>query len=107
MKQAIWKVVPFGDFAFRASRSNQLTMILPNPDFSVLKQTLINQFSGKGWISIEEILEFVASDKTDFHTGQVKRPVLIPMEDAGEIQIKKGTRKRRRFLPDGTMISFI
>jgi len=26
MKQAIWKVAPFGDFAFRASRSGQLPL---------------------------------------------------------------------------------
>ncbi|MCK4793940.1 MAG: three-Cys-motif partner protein TcmP [Desulfobacteraceae bacterium] len=107
MKQAIWKVIPFGDFAFRASRFNQLTMILPNPDFSILKQTLINHYRGKGWISIEEIKEFVASDKTDFHTGQLKRPILVPMEDAGEILIKEGTRKRRHSFPDGTMIRFL
>jgi len=107
MKQAIWKVIPFGDFAFRASRKNQLTMILRNPDFGVLKQSLIHYFRGKGWISIEEILEYVASDNTDFHSGQVKRPVLVPMEDVGEIQIRDGTRKRRRSFPDGTMIRFI
>lgn len=107
MKQAIWKVMPFGDFSFRANRGDQMTMILPNPDFAVLKLSLINEYQGRGWVSIQDILEFVASDKTDFHRAQVKVPVLRPMEDAGKIQIKDGTRSRRRSYPDGTMIKFI
>jgi len=107
MKKAIWKVMPFGDFTFRASRSNQLTMIMPNPNFRILRRTLINRYRGKGWVSIEEITEFVASDETVFHTSQLKRPILIPMEEAGEIQINERTRKRKRTFPDGTLIKFL
>jgi len=38
MKQAIWKVAPFGEFAFRGTRSTQLTLGLENVDFRPLKR---------------------------------------------------------------------
>ena len=107
MKQAIWKVAPFGDFAFRGSHSRQLTLGLEETDFEPLKHALRVEFRGKGWVSIEELLEFVASDRTDYHTDQVKRGALVPLELAGELEADEATRKRKRTYPRGTRIRFL
>lgn len=104
MKQAIWKVAPFGDFAFKGTRSGQLALDLK--DFEPLKSALRREFDGKGWVAIDAISAFVASDKTDYHTGQFKSNALVPMEDAKEIDVDPSTRKRKRTYPSGTKLRF-
>ena len=96
MKQAIWKVAPFGDFAFRGTHSNQLTLGVAAPDFRPLRAALRGEFNKQGWVTIKEVLEFVASDRTDFHTGQLRKGALIPMEESAEIEVKESTRKRKK-----------
>ena len=107
MKQAIWKVAPFGEFAFRGTKSAQLTLGLESVDFEPLMKALHNRFYGDGLVGIKEVLKFVASDRTDFHTGQVKRTALIPMEKAGAIDVDDKTRNRIYTYPDGTKLRFI
>jgi three-Cys-motif partner protein len=107
MKEAIWKVAPFGDFAFKGTRSRQLTLDLQNADFEPLKSALREEFRGKGWVTIQQVANFVASDKTDYHTGQIKKNALVPMEDAKEIKPDPKTRNRRRTYPDGTKLRFL
>ena len=106
MKQAIWKVAPFGNFAFRGTHANQLTLGLPSPDCTQLKEQLKSEFGGKGWVGIRKIEKFVGSDRTDYHSGQLRKHALTPMEESGEIEIEKGTRKRRKTYPDGTRLRF-
>lgn len=106
MKQAIWKVAPFGDFAFKGTRSGQLALDLK--DFEPLKRALRREFGGKGWVTIEAVADFVASDKTDYHTGQFKTNALVPMEEqAKEIDVDPSTRKRKRTYPSGTKLRFL
>lgn len=107
MKQAIWKVAPFGDSAFRAARSGQLTLGLEKSDFEPLKEALRTTYRGSGWVNIQTISDFVASDQTDYHTSQFKRGALVPMEDSGEIEVDKGSRKRKHTYPDGTRLRFL
>jgi hypothetical protein len=106
MKQAIWKVAPFGSFAFHGTRSTQLTLGLED-DYSSLKTGIQTKFRGEGWVSIESVLEFVGSDQTDFHTGQVKKSVLVPMEDQGLIEVDPKSRKRSHTYPDHTRLRFL
>jgi hypothetical protein len=106
MKQAIWKIAPFGDFSFRGSHSNQLALNIDSPDYGPLREQLKSAFKGRGWIRIEDIEEFVGSDRTDYHSGQLRRGALIPMEDLEEIEIDEKTRKKKRSYPDGTRIRF-
>jgi three-Cys-motif partner protein len=106
MKQAIWKVAPFGDFAFRASPKGQLALDLQTLDCEPLKEALREEFHGRT-VGIKEVEDFVASDRTNYHTGQVRKGALIPMENAGEIVIEEGTRKRKRTYPRGTIIKFL
>lgn len=105
MKQAIWKIAPWGDFSFRGTDSRQLTMDIATSDFTALKQALQQRFRDGGWISIDKIEDFVASDKTDYHTGQLRKGSLIPMEQADEIEVESN-RKRQYSYPPGTNIRF-
>ncbi|NVJ65369.1 MAG: three-Cys-motif partner protein TcmP [Gammaproteobacteria bacterium] len=107
MKEAMWRYAPDGDFCFYGSHSKQLKLTTCNPDFEHLKKQLSEKFNDCGWISINAIQSFVASDETDFHTGQTKSQALKPMEKEGIIKIKDGTRKRAMTYPDGTLIKFI
>jgi hypothetical protein len=50
--------------------------------------------------------EFVASDQTDYHTGQLKTYALKPMEKEGQIKIDETSRKKRGTYPPGTRLRF-
>jgi three-Cys-motif partner protein len=106
MKWAIWKVVPFGDFAFRGTQSGQLPLFGVEPDDKPLRKVLQDRFRGKGWIPISRIKEFVGSDQTDYHTSHIKRLVLVPMEKEKLIEVQS-PRKKPLFYPDGTKIKFL
>jgi three-Cys-motif partner protein len=107
MKQAIWSVAPFGTFAFHGTRSTQLTLGLDTTDYLALKTALQTRFRGEGWVSIEDVLEFVGSDQTDFHTGLAKKGVLVPMEDQGLIEVHLRAGRRRHTYPDRTRLRFL
>ena len=107
MKRAIWKVAPFGDFRFLSASIGQLPLGTDFADFSQLQDALQRCFAGRGWVRIEEVMDFVASDQTDFHTGHLKKKVLIPMEDAGLIVVDNQTRTRKHVYPNGTKLRFL
>ena len=107
MKQAIWKVAPFGDYRFRGSLTDQLTFGVNVVDFTLLEQALHKEFGTKGWIRIEDVQRFVMSDQTEFHSGHLKQKTLVPMENKGEVEVKEGTRKRLNSYPNGCLLRFI
>ena len=108
MKRAMWKTAPFGDFQFRGGTANQLTLGIEPTDFTLLREALQNEFGHKGWVTIDEVVEFVMSDKTVFHTGHLKRKTLLPMERDGELCVKSPAQKRRRGnYPSGTLLQFL
>lgn len=104
MKAAIWKADPTGDFSFRGGEQAQISFL--EPDFAPLQEALKERFEEAGWVSIEKIEKFVASDATIFHTGQLRSEALEPMERAGRIEIDPTTRKRRFKYPEGCQINF-
>lgn len=107
MKQAIWKVAPFGDFAFRGTHSAQLVLGVDTPDFRPLRAMLQERFGGEGWVSVNQVEEFVSSDQTDFHRTQLRVGALKPMEKTGETEIDDSTRKKRFTYPAGTQLRFL
>ena len=104
MKQAIWKVAPFGDFRFRGGRLGQRTLGEDFVDFQLLEETLQREFRAKGWQNIEAVEDFVKSDATDFYSGHLKRKTLTPMQGNGKIEVERPPG-RRGFVP-GTRILF-
>ncbi len=107
MKQAIWKVAPFGDFKFRGSQLGQMILGSTGVDFSPLERTLQEHFRSKGWIAVRDVEDFVKSDATDFHSGHLKRSTLKPMEANGKIEVQPGTRKKSGTYPKGTVLRFL
>ena len=95
MKQAIWKVAPFGDFKFRGSPARPAyTGRERYCDFSLLEKALQEQFASKGWQKIEDVEDFVKSDATDFHSGHLKRKTLTRMEKNGKIEVERPLGRR-------------
>lgn len=60
-----------------------------------------------GWVGIKMVEEFVASDETDFHTGQYKKAVRVPLEKEGLLEVDPGSRKKARTYPEGTRLKFL
>jgi len=106
MKRAIWKVAPFGDFSFRGTHSSQPTLGLDIADYTQLREQIKSEFGEMDWVDIQQIKEFVASDRTDYHTGQLRKHGLIPMEESGEIEVAEETRKKKKTYPEGTRLRF-
>jgi len=107
MKRAIWKVAPSGDFAFRGAKNEQLVLGVDNPDFLPLRAILAERFRGEEWVDIDDLVEFMASDEVEYHTGHLKKQVLKPMEADAALEVDESTRKRRGTYPSGTLIRFV
>ena len=106
MKQAMWKVAPFGGSQFRSGLKDQLFLGPEFVDFSPLKEALRSKFGQDQWVSIEDVDKFMSSDQIEFHTGQYKQ-VLKEMEEQEEISVDQETRLRTGSFPSGTRFMFI
>lgn len=107
MKESIWKADPSGEFSFRASRKGQLGLLL-GPSFDALVDALVARFVGKGPIRMSEILDFVASDETDYYTGKLRKEALAPMEKAGRLRVHvEGKRTGMTYPEERTSIEFL
>ena len=105
MKQAIWKVAPQGDFAFRDTHRGQMILGPEMMDFTALREGLQKRFRGRGWVAGEQVEEFVASGQTDFHTGQLRKQALVPLEQQALLDVGS-PRKRPLTYPPGTKLRF-
>jgi three-Cys-motif partner protein len=106
MKQAIWKAAPNGEYEFRGTHSGQLPLTL-TPSFEPLKKQLLDVFGDENWHSIKAVQRFVQSDKTDYHSSQLKRSTLKPMEQNGQLIVDPLTRNRPFTYPDGCKMRFV
>ena len=105
MKQAIWKVAPFGDFKFRGGQLGQHVLGEGLVDLTLLEKALQDRFASRGWHRIEDVEDFVKSDATDFHSGHLKRKTLTPMERSSKIEVERPPG--RRGFVSGTRIRFL
>ena len=109
MKQAIWSVSPGGEFAFRGSRSGQLSLLESlGPNREYLRREIRAKFGGQGAVDIKKMIEWVSGDETDFHSGHLKS-TLKEMEQQNELTAVGPPEKRRRsgtFAP-GTMVTVL
>lgn len=101
MKEAIWKMAPWGDYAFRPD-ANDAGMDFFGLDMSPFKKLLRQRFGGRE-ASVEELAEFVCGEQCPFYSGQLKG-VLREMEQTGDLAAVDGTRKRKGTYPDGTRL---
>ena len=91
MKQALWMAEPSGSFAIRGYAAQQ--KILFEPDMGPLAQQLKSRF-GNSDTPIEKIDDFVMSDETIYHSGQLRKNTLTPMEKEGRITVTRPNNNR-------------
>lgn len=101
MEQAIWKVAPSGDYAFRETRTHQLALDLAADNAAGFATELLEALFDGEWHSVEEAVAFSQSDLTDYHSGHLKK-ALVHLEESGGLEVDGSTRKRTRTFPNGT-----
>ena len=102
MKASIWRVDVSGGYAFRGHAG---ALPLFGPDTAPLANQLRRQF-GSDWTAIERIDDFVMSDLTHFHRGQLRQRTLLPLEREGDIEVHR-PQGGRGFPPNkGVQIRF-
>ena len=105
MKQAMWRVAPFGDFRFKSATRDQMILDEGFTDLRALDDALVGNFGMNVSISIESLERFMRSDETLFHSGQL-RSRLAEMENDGRLVVQDSPRQRRVGYPHGTAIRF-
>ncbi|MBA3646028.1 MAG: hypothetical protein H0W63_07585 [Gemmatimonadaceae bacterium] len=102
MKEAIWTADPEGGTCFVSGQDAAMNLF--TRDVSRLEHELHTGLSTTHeWIAIERLQSWARSDKTHYHSGQLKT-ALRSLEKAGKIDVKEGTRHRRGTFPDGTLL---
>lgn len=91
MKQALWTAEPSGSFAIRGYAAQQT--ILFKPGMEPLVQQLKSRF-GSSDTPIEKIDDFVMSDETIYHSGQLRKNTLTPLEKEGRITVIRPNNNR-------------
>ncbi len=106
MKQAMWRVAPFGDFQFKSASMDQMILGPSFVDFGALDDVLFQNFGMNIAVSVDDLDQFMRSDKTLFHSGQL-RSRLTRMERVGTLEIVESSRRRRFAFPTGTVLRFV
>lgn len=86
MKQVIWKVEPTGSYAFRG-HAGQARVLFDANTKSLAKQ-LGDEFGDRS-TPIEEMEQFVMSDRTIFHSGHLRLKTLQRLERDQQIEVSR------------------
>ncbi|MFH1209612.1 MAG: three-Cys-motif partner protein TcmP [archaeon] len=107
MKESMWKVDESGNFTFSDATFNPKQKLLfeKQPNFNELKNLIISEYHNKS-IPIEELINFVEA-KTLFLERHIKKPILYPMEQKGEIEVILNKKRSKATYPAGTIIKFL
>jgi three-Cys-motif partner protein len=106
MKEAIWRADRTGSYQFRGSRGEQMALQIDEVDVTPFTHQIASEFTGRDWVSVDEIEEWARTDATSYYSGQVRR-ALRSMEASGRIEVDESTRKRARSHPSGTKMRFV
>jgi len=107
MKEAMWKVDDTGSFQFsdHTDARGLMSLFSSRPNLTPLRDAIKRRFSGER-IMIERLTDWVVAE-TEFLRSHLKRPVLAPMEEAGEVRVVNASSKRRKgTFSDGTLLEF-
>ena len=108
MKRAMWDLnLSNGNVFSDRTDPYQSVLFKPEPDYGPLRNDLIAKFKGKT-VPIEEVDEFVLTETSYMHDRHLRKPVLVPLEDAGSISVssKNGQGKRRKHTYKNCYIKF-
>jgi hypothetical protein len=100
MKEAIWTADPEGGTSFVSGA--EAAMNLFTKDVSRFEKEIAAQLLGLGdWVSIEQLQKWAKSDKTHYHSGQLKT-ALKNLEKSMAIEVKEP--RRRYTFPAKTLL---
>ncbi|MBA2952127.1 three-Cys-motif partner protein TcmP [Nocardioides sp. MAH-18] len=95
MKEAMWKLAPSGDYRFEDRLADQLVLFDNEDATGPLRDYLLEHYAGQT-VPIKELVDHVIAE-TPFHSTQVRRATLKPMQEDNLIhaigQTRKGTYK--------------
>lgn len=103
MKAAMWKLDPEAGVRFAGSAGGQAMLFQPEPNFGVLRDAILEEFSGCA-VKVGAIESFVI-DETDYLETHYKKQVLRPLEESGQLECLT-PRKRRFSYPPGVELRF-
>ncbi len=107
MKEAMWKVDDTGTFQFSDHRDARglMSLFSAQPNLAPLRDAILREFRGKE-IAVEDLRDWVVAE-TEFLPKHIKVPILVPMEQAGEVSVvSPGPKRRKGTFPDGTVLRF-
>ncbi|MEX2110730.1 MAG: three-Cys-motif partner protein TcmP [Gemmatimonadaceae bacterium] len=95
MKEAIWKADPEGGASFVSGADAALNLF--THDVSRFEVEIVAGLSKRRneWVSIERLQKWARSDKTHYHSGQLKT-AMARLEKSGTIEARHPSGKRRR-----------
>lgn len=103
MKQAIWRADPSGSYRLRGYAGNQ--GLLFDTDTEPLAVQLRERF-GDNATPIEDIEQYVMSDETIFHKGQLRQKTLQRLEKEGRISVSRPQGEQRFTNGKGIKVRF-
>ena len=104
MKDAMWAIDPVAGVRFSGYAGNQLMMFAEEPDFTPLREALLDRFAGE-LVTVEAIERFVI-EETDYKKTQYKKQVLKVLEEEGMV-VCESDRKLRLTYPPETILRFL
>lgn len=102
MKGAMWKIDPSGEYRFEDSFAGQEVLFEDENATGPLRDYLLEHYAGKT-VPIQQLVDHVI-DETPFHSGQVRRQTLAPMQREGLISATG--QQRKCFYPEGVSVVF-
>jgi three-Cys-motif partner protein len=111
MKQAMWKADPLSGQVFSdRTDAGQMVLLQPGDDMG-LRYLLQKKYRGKGFVTIEEIEDFVLEQTAYSEVMHLKKRTLAPMEKEAPpliiVQRPSGGQNRKGTYPDGTRVQFL
>lgn len=87
MKAAMWKIDSTGEYRFSDKFAGMDVLFGTEGSTGPLRKAMLAQFAGKT-VRVPDVVDWVIKE-TPFHSGQVKRATLKPMETDGDILVSR------------------
>lgn len=100
LRRSLWSPLKY---AFRSGVAGLSSLFAP--DTEPLARQLREEF-GTNWTTMQRIDDFVMGDRTPYHTGQLRRDTLRPLERDGRIEVRRPAGGRGFNADKGVRIRF-
>jgi hypothetical protein len=108
MKEAMWKVDPFGDFRFSDATDPMQTLLFDAPTTAPMAEDLCTKFRGTGQQPVSRV-ESNVMDETAYLRKHMTE-ALQQLEAAGRLQVAEnktdGKKRRAKTFPNEALVTF-